>query len=1153
MLARRRILRFLLLNSQKLCECRVICAPLSTRALKVVVNDRTLLVEKPKRSGWKMGKGGDAWRTALIADLEKELKAENKRFSILQGNRAQHAQLIRYAISEDLPSVISVIYQRVRVVSKRGKLTEEDDQFISFALTILQKSLEAFLKDKRRVNTPEMLSTFFSFANLWDHMVFFGNDMRISSALLYNTFDRWSQLRAPDESSDEIDEILTRFERRLKKLAQSISLENSRLFLSDSEREQLLSLLAELDASIGKRKLLHDDTSYDKNTTLLDHLREPIPKESYHGNSYRLDDVPKETYISKFPTQIATERAPWLYVENYTGTAKKESGMSAERLIESWDWLNKIRSTIEKLLDDRPQNPLRLFVKVVPIDEIAEMVMESLKAVCSQGQNLVPIGVFEYDLVTPITRSVQAKFIRKLGIDEKKMWSSVFNDYVELFDDDEIARLHTHREWWIKCCRRAGVHPSYQIPFEDLHTESRQQIAHFLTQVVIEACKFPALDKKGTTKMLDAFSLRNVAIEEESRVFEGGRISLSKMLGINSKLLALLDEHPFDSIVFPTHQLPMTVPPRPWCDGGLGGPEYTRRTLILRNLQEYRQIDINYQMRKRLKSRVQARPVFDALNQLGSTPWRINEPMLEVLCQVFEMSSDVSKAELLDTLAVPLRSDTVEVPEFVEFFGEEIRDGQIDKPKYAEYSKRKAEAIKLRNELNSLWCWMKYRIVLARHFRGQTLFFPHNMDFRGRVYPISPYLSHMGDDVNRCILKFAKGRPLGDRGFLWLKLHCINLTGKMKRDSIKDRLIAADQQLDDMVDSANHPLDGKGWWLESEEPWQTLAACMEIRDALAFPGKIENFVSHLAVHQDGSCNGLQHYAALGRDEQGGLEVNLLKSETPNDVYSSVAMRVEQKRIEDEKGGPNMEIALRLREAMPQPVPRKVIKQTVMTTVYGVTLYGAALQIKRQLKALDIDNEETGKFAQYLTHKTFASLHDAFTCSMKLKDWFRDCAKGVSDLLQTMEWVTPLGLPVVQPYVIAKEKKGKVIHVPVSLKQVGAFPPNLVHSLDSCHMMLTSLECSRRGVTFAAVHDCFWTHASTVDEMGELCREQFIRLHSEPIVQQCSDWFHSHYLKGPHIELMAPEDLAYFRKLFTCQVKPGDLDINQVKDSVYFFS
>ncbi|VDP05910.1 unnamed protein product [Heligmosomoides polygyrus] len=475
--------------------------------------------------------------------------------------------------------------------------------------------------------------------------------------------------------------------------------------------------------------------------------------------------------MEKFPAHIGTEKASWLYVENYTGGTKKVRG-------------------------------------VVPVEEIAEMMMESIKAVCSQGQNLVPITAFQYDLVAPILRSVHRKFVKKLGIDETRMWSDIFADYVALFDNDEVARLHTHREWWVKCCRRTGIHPSYQIYFEDIHTEARNQMATFLTQVIIEACKFPAVDRKASAVMADAFSLRNVAIEEESRVFEGGRVTLSKMLAINSKLLSLLDEHPFDFIVFPTHQLPMTVPPRPWCDGGLGGPEYTRRTQILRNLSEYKQVDINAQMQRRLKSSVQARPVLDALNQLGSTPWRINEPMLDVLCKVFEMSSDPSKVELLDTLAVPLRSDTVDVPDFKEFFGENVRMEDVDKAEYVEYSKKKAEAVKRRNELNSLWCWMKYRIVLARHFRGQTLFFPHNMDFRGRVYPVSPYLSHMGDDVNRCILKFAKGRPLGERGFLWLKLHCINLTGKMKRNSIEDRLKAAEEQLDDILDSANHPLDG---------------------------------------------------------------------------------------------------------------------------------------------------------------------------------------------------------------------------------------------------------------------------------------------------------------------------------------------------------
>jgi len=51
-----------------------------------------------------------------------------------------------------------------------------------------------------------------------------------------------------------------------------------------------------------------------------------------------------------------------------------------------------------------------------------------------------------------------------------------------------------------------------------------------------------------------------------------------------------------------------------------------------------------------------------------------------------------------------------------------------------------------------------YRLVLAKHYINDVLYFPHNMDFRGRVYPISPHLNHMGDDINRGLLKFAKGK-----------------------------------------------------------------------------------------------------------------------------------------------------------------------------------------------------------------------------------------------------------------------------------------------------------------------------------------------------------------------------------------------------------
>ena len=46
------------------------------------------------------------------------------------------------------------------------------------------------------------------------------------------------------------------------------------------------------------------------------------------------------------------------------------------------------------------------------------------------------------------------------------------------------------------------------------------------------------------------------------------------------------------------------------------------------------------------------------------------------------------------------------------------------------------------------------------------------------------------------------------------------------------------------------------------------------------------------MHQDGTCNGLQHYAAMGRDYEGGGQVNLLNREVPADIYTHVANLVE---------------------------------------------------------------------------------------------------------------------------------------------------------------------------------------------------------------------------------------------------------------------
>lgn len=51
------------------------------------------------------------------------------------------------------------------------------------------------------------------------------------------------------------------------------------------------------------------------------------------------------------------------------------------------------------------------------------------------------------------------------------------------------------------------------------------------------------------------------------------------------------------------------------------------------------------------------------------------------------------------------------------------------------------------------------------------------------------------------------------------------------------------------------------------------------------------YVCHFPVHQDGSCNGLQHYAALGGDSAGAHSVNLDCADRPQDVYSAVVTLV----------------------------------------------------------------------------------------------------------------------------------------------------------------------------------------------------------------------------------------------------------------------
>lgn len=362
-----------------------------------------------------------------------------------------------------------------------------------------------------------------------------------------------------------------------------------------------------------------------------------------------------------------------------------------------------------------------------------------------------------------------------------------------------------------------------------------------------------------------------------------------------------------------------------------------------------------------------------------------------------------------------------------------LKRGNVDKDEVRRIYKSIEQAKKTRAEMYSLWTTELYRLSIAnmvkaasklpqtpkkilttfkiKQYRDKIIWFPHSLDFRGRAYPIPPHFNHLGSDIARSLILFGEGRELGPNGLDTLLVHLINLTGTMKRSTIDERLEYARSILPDIIDSAERPLKGRGWWQLSEEKWQTLACCIEISQAIA-SGNPAKYVSYFPVHQDGSCNGLQHYAALGRDREGAASVNLCHFKRPHDVYSTVLELVEESRKHDE-----IENKDQLAKQLAGFIKRKTIKQTVMTTVYNVTFYGAKLQIQGQLEdTKDFPSDQVIPASAYIANKTFASIRQLFSSAREIQDWFSECAFLISRVRNsTVHWETPLGLLVSQPY------------------------------------------------------------------------------------------------------------------------------------------
>lgn len=660
-----------------------------------------------------------------------------------------------------------------------------------------------------------------------------------------------------------------------------------------------------------------------------------------------------------------------------------------------------------------------------------------------------------------------------------------------------------------------------------------QQLNHYLNEddsieffcgiikLATESCKLP-IDTEMLSKSSHGQPLFSVGYAKSSQ--DSSPYHRMGIISLNQDIIILFQSYK-DLLHSGSVLLPMLCPPEKWTSPTHGGYLEGLAPMVRSSDEQTTSKYIN-----KAHTTGQLQSLYDVLTQLGSLPWTINKEMLDIFTECLKKPEGFL---LIPPPLSELHPPFFEVPKKSLYESDSEYEG--DRRAYYKH-KREAENEYFGLRGNRISYELMNKVASCYADNGDALYLPHNVDFRGRVYPVVSFLSHHNEDMIRSMLMFWDAKPLGPHGYKWIKYQLANLYSKAKLDM--DQSIAfVSENMGNIIASATAPFDGDQWWTKGDNPWQSLALCKEINLIENFRGSVADYMSRIPVHQDGTCNGLQHYAALGGDEAAARSVNLLPGDR-NDIYLKVLEIVKRKILDDVENESTKDIA-----RISQPLLlRKLIKRTVMTTVYGVTHFGAARQIQENIESLTnkthntVSSEYTkSQIATYIARNVLQSITELFSGAQAIQDWLlRNCLRCLKSFsshnlyslkkvdffglkhYQPMMWSSLSGFPVVQLYRhdVKKEivtplqkvsvvQRSRVSHMNLR-KQLNAVAPNFIHSLDAIHLQMTCLEANRQGLSFAGVHDSFWTHACDVPKLNKIIRQEFVRLHHSQIIRNLRD-------------------------------------------------
>jgi DNA-directed RNA polymerase len=656
------------------------------------------------------------------------------------------------------------------------------------------------------------------------------------------------------------------------------------------------------------------------------------------------------------------------------------------------------------------------------------------------------------------------------------------------------------------------------------HAWKRKAVLKAMAKHGFDAHPWDEGERLAVGTVLIELTIESTGIATTTHVKRGQRTELQ--LEPTLEALDWLEKQNADSEGLDPMYLPFVEPPLDWEDPMVGGFHSTNvfATAIVKTTDR--------RVIASLGAAVMP-DIYDGMNTLQATAWKVNPLMFEVFSHFW--TNDIAVADLVPR-------DLEEIP-----------------PKPPDYEtspdskrtwKRAARAVHDRNRFRRGERLSTARLYwVAQRYLDQQFWFAHQLDWRGRCYPVSYYLHPQGGDLVRSLLQFAEGKPLDSAGAReWHQVSGANCWG-LDKASFDERLQWVEDNEKLIIDCAEDPI-GCTEWTKAKTPWQFLAWCFDYYAWL----QDQDHISHLPIHQDATQSGFQIYSLLLRDRASAEATNCTKSDSPRDLYARVSKDVERLLADDASNGITIG-----EQWLNFGIDRSLAKRPVMTRVYNATRHSCRNYVqdwvtdKAKKESKVIPTIPGGSSVWYLADKLWQSMDITTASTAVAQDWLSACARVFAEQNLPITWTSPLGLPIRQWYPNWGSKTVKTMisgqYRQLSLRtdsdkvdtrrMTQALAPNFIHSLDASAMFRTLCIAKARGLrAFACVHDSYATLAADSQALAESIRQAFVEIFSTDRLTALRQELQAQLPRRPELPPVPPF---------------GDFDIQELRQSSYFFN